>query len=85
MKMWIICYLATLGDSIGFLVFVRAHAEMLVCFPCSLLAAQQNGVGSRWCTKSKLVKSQDLASGIEDALFSRTGETESSDSEFGDL
>ncbi|MCV2423817.1 hypothetical protein LNV47_24860, partial [Paucibacter sp. DJ4R-1] len=75
---------AALGDNIGLLVFVGTHAKVLDSLPGVALAAEQDGVRTSGRLEGELVKGHDLSTGIQDAFASRTSETESGDSEFGD-
>ena len=78
-------YLAALGERVWLLVLVGAHAEVLDGLPCVPLAAEQDGVGAGRCPDRELVKGQDLASSLEDALLGGDREAEGGNGELGDL
>lgn len=59
--------------------------KMLVGLPGSSSAPQQKSVGTRRGTQGELIKGEDLTAGIQDAATSRLGDSQSTDSEFGEF
>ena len=53
----------------GFLVFVRAHTEVLASLPGIPLAAKKYSIGTGWRTKSELIEGKGLAASLQDALL----------------
>ena len=76
-------YLAALGESVGLLVLVGAHTEVLDGLARVALAAEQDGVGASGCTEGELVEGENLTAGLEDALAGGRGEAEGGDGELG--
>jgi len=66
-------------------VLVRAETEMPDRLTCVLGTAKEQSVGASGLLERKLVESEGLASGSKNACASRSGETEGSDVELGDL
>ena len=68
--------LATLGDGVGLLVLVGAHAEVLDRLTGVPLATEEDGVRASRRTKRELVEGEDLATSLQDALLGSGGEAE---------
>ncbi|KAI3611004.1 transformer-2-beta isoform 3 [Moniliophthora roreri] len=66
-------YFAALGNSIGLLVFVGAHAKVLNGLTGVPLPSEKNSIGA------------DLPARIQNALLGRVSETKSRNGQFGDL
>ena len=67
------------------LVLVGTHAEVLDGLARVPLAAEQDRVRAGGRAHGELVKGEDLATGLEDALLGGGGETEGGDRQLGDL
>lgn len=78
-------HFAALGDGVGLLVLVRAHAEVLDRLAGVALAAEEDRVGARRRAQRELVEREDLAARLEDALARGGGEAEGGDRELGYL
>jgi len=71
--------LAALGDNMGFLVLVRAEAEVLDGLTAVLGAAENKGVAASGSSESELVERNGLATGGNNACTGGSGESQSSD------
>ena len=78
-------YLAALGDGVGLLVLVGAHAEVLHSLTGVALATEEDGVRAGGRAESELVEGQSLAASLENALLGRLGEAQGGSSQLGDL
>jgi hypothetical protein len=78
-------HLAALGESVGLLVLVGTHAEVLVGLTGSLDTAEQDSVGTGGGTDGELVEGNGLTASSDDALLGATSESEGGNGELGDL
>lgn len=61
-----------------------AETEVTVSFTSMLLTTQEDGVASSGSTESKLIKSQNFTTSLQDASTSRLGKTKGGNGKLGD-